>query len=52
MNPESWGTLLAVLAAAAVYLNTLPAGFCFDDNFAVVSHVLLLQCVPPRTRSS
>lgn len=28
---------VAFTAAVLVYLNTLPAGFAFDDNFAVVS---------------
>lgn len=30
------GTILSAGAAVLVYSNTLPAGFAFDDNFAVV----------------
>lgn len=37
MSPQSWGVLLTALAAVAVYVNTIPADFAFDDNFAVVS---------------
>ena len=33
-----WGPCAVVFAVACgVYLNTLSAGFTFDDNFAVVS---------------
>ena len=35
---QQWGPCAVVLAVACgVYLNTLSAGFTFDDNFAVVS---------------
>ena len=33
--------VLLGLTATALYLNTLPAGFTFDDNFAVVRHGLV-----------
>jgi hypothetical protein len=29
---------LTIAASLLPYLNTLPAGFAFDDNFAVVRH--------------
>ena len=35
------------LAGALVYLNTLPAGFTFDDNFAVVRLSLGMTCCAP-----
>lgn len=35
---QQWGPCAVVFAVACgVYLNTLSAGFTFDDNFAVVS---------------
>jgi glycosyltransferase A (GT-A) superfamily protein (DUF2064 family) len=36
-SPQLLGAVLAAATAALVYLNTLPAGFVFDDGFAVVS---------------
>ena len=38
---------ITLAAATLCYLNTLPAGFAFDDNFAVVSvpkHVGQMYC--------
>jgi len=32
------GAVLASLAAIGAYINTLPCGFAFDDNFAVLSN--------------
>ena len=34
--------ILLAVVATALYLNTLPAGFTFDDNFAVVRFVNIL----------
>ncbi|GFR39823.1 hypothetical protein Agub_g316, partial [Astrephomene gubernaculifera] len=36
MKAETVGALICATVAALVYLNTLPANFAFDDNFAVV----------------
>ena len=33
---QKWVSLVVFIAAIAAYWNTLPAGFLFDDNFAVV----------------
>ena len=39
-----WGPCAVVFAVACgVYLNTLRAGFTFDDNFAVVNPCLLVK---------
>lgn len=36
MKAETAGAWICALVAGLVYLNTLPANFAFDDNFAVV----------------
>jgi hypothetical protein len=36
---QAAGYAVVALVAALVYVNTLGAGFCFDDNFAVVRHI-------------
>lgn len=33
---ERWCTAVTFVLAVLVYLNSLPAGFAFDDNFAIV----------------
>ena len=44
---------ITLAAATLCYLNTLPAGFAFDDNFAVVSARACgrVACIPFSTRS-
>ena len=44
---------LTLAASLLIYLNTLPAGFAFDDNFAVVrvpiGHLAYLCCSAKNT---
>lgn len=46
MHAMAWCTLAV---AVCCYLNTLPATFTFDDNFAVVSPLRARRSLPPQT---
>ena len=35
-SAQTLGCVVVLVAATFAYLNTLPASFAFDDNFAVI----------------